>query len=160
MTKGFEDLTNEEIYDAFYDEYTTLKAFLHSHSFTGNPLACACGVETMKIFRDDNVVENNRKKFPIMQDYIDKKFSGKPHVGNIRHLGCVSAVELVKDVKTKENFDWKQRTGFQIFRKAITKGAYLRNLGDIIYFMTPYVIKEDEMIKLVDIAYESVYEVL
>lgn len=153
-------LTHEAIYDAFYDEYTTLKAFLHSHSFTGNPLACACGVETMKIFRDENVVENNRKKFPIMQDYIDKKFGGKPHVGHIRHLGCVSAVELVKDVKTKESFDWKKRTGFQIFRKAITKGVYLRNLGDIIYFMTPYIITEDEMVKLVDVAYESVYEVL
>jgi len=153
-------MTHDGIYDAFYDEYTTLKAFLHSHSYTGNPLACAAGVETMKIFREDKVAENNGKKFPVMHEYLDKKFSGKPHVGEVRHLGCVSAVELVKDTKTKEKFDWKARTGFQIFRKAIEKGAYLRNLGDVIYFMTPYVITEDEMVKLVDIAYESVYEVL
>lgn len=153
-------MTHDSIYDAFYDDYTTLKAFLHSHSYTGNPLACAAGVETMKIFREDNVVENNAKKFPVMHEYLNKKFSGRPHVGEVRHLGCVSAVELVKDVKTKEKFDWKDRTGFRIFRKAIEKGAYLRNLGDVIYFMTPYVITEDEMIELVDIAYESVYEVL
>ncbi|MGE4268278.1 MAG: adenosylmethionine--8-amino-7-oxononanoate transaminase [Deferribacterales bacterium] len=153
-------MTHDGIYDAFYDDYTTLKAFLHSHSYTGNPLACAAGVETMKIFREDRVVENNAKKFPVMHEYLDKKFGGKPHVGEVRHLGCVSAVELVKDVKTKEKFDWKARTGFQIFRKSIEKGAYLRNLGDVIYFMTPYVITEDEMVKLVDIAYESVYEVL
>ncbi|MGE4319377.1 MAG: adenosylmethionine--8-amino-7-oxononanoate transaminase [Deferribacterales bacterium] len=153
-------MTHEDIYDAFYDEYTTLKAFLHSHSYTGNPLACACGVETMKIFRDDDVINANRKKFPVMHEYINKKFGGKPHVGDIRHLGCVSAIELVENTSTKKNFDWKKRTGFQIFRKAVEKGAYLRNLGDVIYFMTPYIITEDEMVKLVDIAYESVYEVL
>ena len=142
-------LTTDEIYSAFYDDYTKLKAFLHSHSFTGNPLACAVANETMKMFKELNVIEENRKKFPVMQEYIDKKFAGQPHVGEVRHLGCVSAIQLVKDVKTKENFDWKDRTGFQIFRKSITKGAYLRNLGDVIYFMTPYVITEDEMIKLV-----------
>lgn len=153
-------LTTDEIYFAFYDEYASMKAFLHSHSFTGNPLACAVAVESMKIFKDENVISSNRQKFPVMQDYIDKKFGGKPHVGEIRHLGCVSAIQLVKDVKTKESFDWKERTGFQIFRKAVTKGAYLRNLGDVIYFMTPYVITEDEIVRLVDIAYDSVYEVL
>ncbi|ADD67881.1 adenosylmethionine-8-amino-7-oxononanoate aminotransferase [Denitrovibrio acetiphilus DSM 12809] len=153
-------LTTDEIYSAFYDDYTTLKAFLHSHSFTGNPLACAVANETMKMFKELNIIEENRKKFPVMHEYINKKFKGQPHVGEIRHLGCVSAVELVKDVKTKESFDWKDRTGFQIFRKSITKGAYLRNLGDVIYFMPPYVITEDEMIKLVDIAHESIFEVL
>lgn len=153
-------VTTDEIYAVYYDDYTTLKAFLHSHSFTGNPLACAVANETMKIFREDNVVENNRTKFKVMQDYLTEKFAGRPHVGEVRHLGCVSAVQLVKDVRTKEGFDWKERTGFQIFRKAVTKGAYLRNLGDVIYFMPPYVISEDEMIKLADIAFESVYEVL
>jgi len=153
-------LTTDKIYSAFYDDYTTLKAFLHSHSFTGNPLACAVANETLKIFKEDNVIEKNREKFPVLQEYLDKKFTGKPHIGEIRHLGCVSAIQLVKDVKTKKSFDWKERKGFQIFRKSITKGAYLRNLGDVIYFMTPYVITEEEMIKLADIAYDSIYEVL
>ena len=88
------------------------------------------------------------------------KNSNCKNIGEIRHLGCVSAIELVKDVRTKEPFDWKNRTGFQIFRKAIEKGAYLRNLGDVIYFMPPYVISEDEMIQLIDIEHESIYEVL
>jgi adenosylmethionine-8-amino-7-oxononanoate aminotransferase len=153
-------LTTDEVYSAFYDDYTTLKAFMHSHSFTGNPLACAVANETMRMFKELNVIEENSKKFPVMQSYIEEKFSGQRNVGEIRHLGTVSAIQLVKDVKTKEGFHWKERTGFQIFRKAISKGAYLRNLGDVIYFMTPYVITEDEMIKLVDIAHESVYEVL
>jgi adenosylmethionine-8-amino-7-oxononanoate aminotransferase len=153
-------LTTEEVYDSFYDDYTSLKAFLHSHSFTGNPLACAVANETMKIFNEDNVIDENNKKFPVMQEYIDKKFAGKPHVGDIRHLGTVTAIEFVKDVATKEAFDWKKRTGFQMFRKSLTKGAYLRNLGDTMYFMTPYIITEDEMVKLVDIGYESYSEVL
>lgn len=153
-------LTTDEIYMAFYDDYTSLKAFLHSHSFTGNPLACAVANETMKIFKENNVIETNKEKFRVMHEYLNKKFEGKPHVGEVRHLGCVSAVQLVKDVKTKEGFDWKERTGFQIFRNAVQKGAYLRNLGDVIYFMTPYIINEDEIVKLVDIAHDSVYEVL
>lgn len=153
-------LTTDEIYSAFYDEYTSLKAFLHSHSFTGNPLACAVANETMKMFEELNIVEENKTKFKVLQDYLDEKFTGKPHVGEIRHLGTVSAIQLVKNVSTKETFDWKDRTGFQIFRKAITKGAYLRNIGDAMYFMTPYTITEDELIKLADICYESVYEVL
>jgi len=164
LTSGYLPLaaviTTDEIYSAFYDEYTSLKAFLHSHSFTGNPLACAVAYETMQMFKELNTIEENRKKYPVLQEYLDRKFTGKPHVGEIRHLGTVSAVQLVKDVSTKEAFDWRERTGFQIFRKAITKGVYLRNLGDTLYFMTPYIITEDEMVKLADIAYESAYEVL
>jgi adenosylmethionine-8-amino-7-oxononanoate aminotransferase len=153
-------LTTDEIYDAFYGDYTSLKAFLHSHSFTGNPLACAVAAETMRIFRDENVIEENRAKFPFMHSYIKELFEGRPHVGEVRSLGCVCAVELVKDTATKEPFDWKARTGFQIFRRSITKGVYLRNLGDVIYFMPPYIITKDEMKKLAETAYASVNEVL
>ncbi len=77
LTSGYLPLagvvTTDEIYSAFYDDYTSLKAFLHSHSFTGNPLACAVANETMKIFREDNVIETNWQKFSVMHEYINQK---------------------------------------------------------------------------------------
>ena len=53
-------VTTEDVYSAFYDDYPTLRAFLHSHSYTGNPLACAAALATLDIFEEDNVIENNK----------------------------------------------------------------------------------------------------
>lgn len=153
-------LTTDEIFYGFYDDYSAGKAFLHSHSYTGNPLACSVAAETLKIFRDENVIENNKPKFAHMRKCIEEAFGGHPNVGEIRHTGFVSAVELVKNKEGNLPFESGLRTGFQIYRKAVEKGALLRNLGDIIYFMPPYIISRDETETLVDIARESVKEVL
>ncbi|MCD8569800.1 MAG: adenosylmethionine--8-amino-7-oxononanoate transaminase [Geovibrio sp.] len=153
-------LTTDEIFYGFYDDYSAGKAFLHSHSYTGNPLACSVASETLKIFRDENVIENNKPKFAHMSKCIEEAFGGHPNVGEIRHTGFVSAVELVKNKEGNLPFESGLRTGFQIYRKAVEKGALLRNLGDIIYFMPPYIISRDETETLVDIAQESVKEVL
>lgn len=153
-------LTNDQIYSSFYDEYETLKAFLHSHSYTGNPLACAVAVETLNIFEDENVLFNNINKFAFMNRTIKEIFDNFKYLGEIRNLGTINVVEFVSEKKSKSGFDWKERTGFQIYRKAVEKGAILRNIGDCMYFNTPYVITEEEITKLINIAYESAREVL
>ncbi|MDI9738678.1 aminotransferase class III-fold pyridoxal phosphate-dependent enzyme, partial [Stutzerimonas stutzeri] len=53
-------LTTDRLYQAFYDDYSTLRAFLHSHTYTGNPLACAAALATLDIFAADNVIEANK----------------------------------------------------------------------------------------------------
>jgi adenosylmethionine-8-amino-7-oxononanoate aminotransferase len=153
-------LTTDEIYDAFYDDYTSLKAFLHSHSYTGNPLACAVAVEVLNIFEEENILEKNKEKYQYLQKRVKERFSNYKFCGEVRYKGFIVAVELVKNRENKEPFDWKERIGFQIYRKALEKGALLRNLGDIIYFMPPYVIELDEIDKLVDIAYSATKDVL
>jgi adenosylmethionine---8-amino-7-oxononanoate aminotransferase len=153
-------LTTDEIYRAFYGEYAELKAFLHSHSYTGNALACAAAVETMHIFREEDVLRSNEAKYALMQRLVRERFGHEPHVGEVRGLGFICAVELVRDRATLEPFDWKARTGLSIYREAMKRGALLRNLGDIIYFMPPYVITEHEIERLVDIAHASMKAVL
>jgi adenosylmethionine---8-amino-7-oxononanoate aminotransferase len=153
-------LATHEIYQAFYHDYTELKAFLHSHSYTGNALACAAAVETMRIFHDDDVLQGNVPKYTLLQRLVRERFENEPHVGEVRGLGFICAVELVRDRETREPFDWKARTGLRIYREALKRGALLRNVGDIIYFMPPYVITEAEIERLVDIAHSSMKAVL
>lgn len=145
-------LMKDKIYDAFYDDYSTLKAFLHSHSYTGNPLGCAVALETLNIFEEDNVIENNRAKSKMMRDMVTEKFKDIPYVGEFRQQGMIGAIELVKDPVTKEEFDWQKRIGYQIYKLALKNGVLLRPLGNIIYFIPPYVINENEMDLMTSVA--------
>jgi adenosylmethionine-8-amino-7-oxononanoate aminotransferase len=153
-------LTTDAVFDAFYHDYADDKAFLHSHSYTGNPLACAAACATLRIFEEDDVINANKAKIAYLQQAVRERFAGYRHVMEIRHTGWITAVELYADPGRKEPFDWRKRTGFQIYREAIKRGAWLRNLGDIVYFMPPYVITEAEIDKLADIALDAVKAVL
>ncbi len=152
-------LTTDSIYDAFYDEYATLKAFLHSHSYTGNPLACAVALEVLDIFEEENILEGLLPKAAHLASYREK-FESLPWVGEFRQLGMIAAIELVKDRETREGFPWEERVGFQIFKKSLEHGALLRPLGNVIYFFPPLTITEEEMDRLADIAHRSIVEVL
>ena len=153
-------LTTDAVFDAFYHDYVDDKAFLHSHSYTGNPLACAAACETLRIFEEEDVIAANRPKIAHLQAAVRQRFAGCRHVVDIRSTGWITAVELYADPERNIPFDWKARTGFRIYREAIARGAWLRNLGDIVYFMPPYVITTGEIDRLVDIAYDSVKAVL
>lgn len=148
-------ITKGCIYDAFYDDYNTLKAFFHSHSYSGSTLGCAVAVETLKIFKDDKIIENNIEKSKHMEKRMKDYFSDLDFVGDIRHLGMIGAIELVKDKNTKEPFDWKERVGYHIYRKAVKKGVLLRPIGNILYFIPPYIINHDEIDKMIDVARTS-----
>jgi adenosylmethionine-8-amino-7-oxononanoate aminotransferase len=134
----------EEVYGAFYDDYDTLKTFFHGHSFTGNPLAAAVGVESLKIFEEENVLERNKPLQGILRDGFDS-FRDYPCVGDVRTLGMVGAVELVKNKKTKEPFDVCERIGLPIYEGGLKEGVILRPLGNVVYILPPYVITEEEL---------------
>ncbi len=153
-------LTTDAVFDAFYHDYVDDMAFLHSHSYTGNPLACAAAVETLRIFEDEDVINANRPKIAHLQAAVRQRFSGHKHVADIRSTGWITAVELMADPASKTPFDWKARLGLQIYRQALSRGALLRNLGDTIYFMPPYVITLEEIDRLTDIALDAVTAVL
>ncbi|WP_408022320.1 adenosylmethionine--8-amino-7-oxononanoate transaminase [Solidesulfovibrio sp.] len=153
-------LTTDAVFDAFYHDYADDKAFLHSHSYTGNPLACAAACATLRIFEEDDVIVANRAKIAHLQRAVRERFAGYRHVMEIRHTGWITAVELYADPERGQPFDWRARTGFHIYREAVKRGAWLRNLGDIVYFMPPYVITLEEIDRLADIALDAVKAVL
>jgi adenosylmethionine-8-amino-7-oxononanoate aminotransferase len=148
-------LTTDAIYDAFYDEYTRLNAFLHSHSYTGNPLACAAANATLAIFRDEPVLERNRDTSKALLRSVEH-LRDHPHVAEIRQRGMILAIELMQDPKARTPFPWQERRGLRIYRHALSRGALLRPLDTTIYFMPPYVIEPAEIDLLARIATEGV----
>jgi adenosylmethionine-8-amino-7-oxononanoate aminotransferase len=148
-------MTTEPIYAAFYDEYVKLNAFLHSHSYTGNPLACAAANATLAIFRDQPVIERNRETARRMAASVEHLRDHR-HVAEIRQRGMILAIELVKDRATRTPWPWQERRGLRIHRHALSQGALLRPLGTTIYFMPPYVIEADEIALLARVATEGV----
>lgn len=151
-------LTTDEVYEAFYDDYETMKAFLHSHSYTGNPLACRVALEVLNIFADEDILSRNREKGVYMKELATELFQGLPYVGEYRQTGMVGAIELVKNKKTKEPFPSNERIGYQIYQMALEKGLLLRPLGNILYFMPPYVITKKEINTMLHLALESMQQ--
>ena len=160
LTAGYLPLslvvTTDEIYSAFYADYEELKAFLHSHSYTGNALACAVARESLRIFRDEDVLSRNEQKARMISEKVANLFSGHPYVGEYRQLGMIGALELVADQKTKAAFDWQKRVGYGIYRIALEDGVLLRPLGNIIYFMPPYIVEEKDIEKMIRVAFDSI----
>src|SRR5574344_154832 len=151
-------VTTDKLYNAFYDDFSTLKTFYHGHSFTGNPIACAVAVETLKIMEEEKIIENLPSKIESFEKSL-KKFNDLKHVGDIRHIGMIGAVEIVKNKETKEPYLFTDRVGHKVFLLAMKKGAILRPIGNIIYFMPPLIITEQELENLTQIAYDSIKEV-
>jgi adenosylmethionine-8-amino-7-oxononanoate aminotransferase len=151
-------LTTDEIYAAFYDDYASMKAFLHSHSYTGNPLACAVAVEVLKIFEEEDILSSLAPKMSLLDGQAER-FEALPHVGEFRRFGMVAAVEMVGEKKGKVPYPWQERRGLEVYRKALNMGALLRPLGNVVYFMPPLTIAEDELRQLLDIAFAAISEV-
>jgi adenosylmethionine-8-amino-7-oxononanoate aminotransferase len=148
-------LTTEAVYAAFYDEYTKLNAFLHSHSFTGNPLACAAALATLDIFRTDNVIERNKALAAHMAARA-QDLAVHPHVSEVRQTGMIVAIEYVRDKKTREPYAWQERRGLRIYRHSLERGVLLRPIGSVVYFMPPYVITPEEIDLMVEVAREGI----
>ena len=153
-------ITTQKIYDAFYADYLEGRAFMHSHTYSGNPLGCAAANEVLNIFKEENILAEAQRKAPIFNEMILEKFGKFKNVGDIRDVGLINAIELVKNPQTKESFDFNHRIGYQIYRKAIDKGVLLRPLGDVIYFNPPLTMGVEDMDFVTDVAVDCVKEVL
>lgn len=144
-------LTTDCVYEAFYDDYENLTAFLHSHSYTGNPLGCAAALATLDIFKSENVIESNKVLIAEFAKQCER-FHDHPNIGDVRQRGMITAIELVKNKSTKEPYPWQQRRGLEVYKYGIENKVLLRPSGDVIYFMPPYVISTEEIKMLVDVA--------
>jgi adenosylmethionine-8-amino-7-oxononanoate aminotransferase len=148
-------LTSERVYQAFYDNYSTLRAFLHSHSYTGNPLGCSAALATLSIFKEDPVLENNRSLAKTMQE-ATAHFIDHPHIAEVRQRGMILAIEMVKDKASREFYPWQERRGLRVYQYGLQKGVLLRPLGNVVYFMPPYVITSEQIIDLAEVAWEGI----
>ncbi|HET6604040.1 MAG TPA: adenosylmethionine--8-amino-7-oxononanoate transaminase [Xanthomonadaceae bacterium] len=139
-------LTTARVYECFLDD-SRERAFLHSHSYTGNPVACAAANATLSIFEEEPVIERNRVLATAMSARL-QRFADHPHVGEVRQTGMIAAIELVADKATRRTWDPGERRGLAAYRAALEHGVVLRPLGEVLYWMPPYCIGEDELEKL------------
>jgi adenosylmethionine-8-amino-7-oxononanoate aminotransferase len=148
-------LTTNRIYDAFYAEYSAGKAFLHSHSYTGNPIACRAALATLSVLRDDPVLERNRTLAAHLAKRI-APLAAHPNVGDVRQTGMIAAIEVVRDKMTRGPFPASERRGLRVYRHGLERGVVLRPLGNVVYFMPPFCVTAEEIDLMVDVAIEGI----
>ncbi|MGA3599246.1 adenosylmethionine--8-amino-7-oxononanoate transaminase [Lysinibacillus agricola] len=151
-------LTTDDVYNAFYDDYGTMKAFLHSHSYSGNTLACRVALEVLTMFEEERVIDIVQNKGERMRKLAMQAFEQLSFVGEYRQVGLVGAIELVANRETKEPLPSEERIGYQIYKRALEKGLLIRPLGNILYFMPPYIISDDEMRFMIDTTKETLMQ--
>jgi adenosylmethionine-8-amino-7-oxononanoate aminotransferase len=148
-------LTTDDVYAAFYDDYANLSAFLHSHSYTGNPLACTAALATLDIFAKDAVIEGNRPKATYLGRRA-RELENHEHVAEVRQCGMIVAIEFVKDKRSREPYPWTERRGQRIYRYSLDQGVLLRPVGNVVYFMPPYIVDDAQMDLMVRVAAEGI----
>lgn len=148
-------VTTDEVYQSFYDDYSALKAFLHSHSYTGNALACSAALATLELFERDYVIAANRKLSEHMRT-ATAQLAEHDHVAEVRQRGMILAIEMAQDKRQRKPFPWQERRGLRVYEYALRHEVLLRPLGNVIYFMPPYVIRPEEIDRLAGVATEGI----
>ena len=136
-------LTSDEIYDAFYGD-DKAKTFYHGHTYTANPVSCAAALASLELFREEDTLGRVKGLAPMFRDQLDG-LRRLPVVGDVRSIGMIGAIELVRDKKTKEMFDPERRLSLDIYRAGLERSIILRPLGDVIYLFPPLSVKECEL---------------
>lgn len=128
-------ITSDEIYKAFYDTYESNLGFLHSHSYTGNALACAAANAVLDIFESQSILRKNKNLSDFIASLWDN-LSKLENVCNVRYCGMIFALDIVESRH--------KRAGLEVFKRGLKKGLLLRPLGNTIYFMPPYIISKKQ----------------
>ena len=142
-----------DIFNAFYADYKEGKSFLHSHTYSGNPLGCRIAVEVLKIFKEENILAMVQEKGAYLQAKMEELFEGKDYVKSYRRIGMIGAIEI-------HEIPGQERVGRKIAALALEKGVLIRPIGNIVYFMPPYIITKEEINTMLQVCKESIEEYL
>ena len=153
-------MATEEIFSAYLGDYKDLKTFFHGHTYTGNPLACAAALASLKVFAEEKTLDDTVFG-PKASKYDEgmKKLGQLEHVGSARYRGLMGGVEVVKDKATKESYPFEERIGYQIILEARKNGVMLRPLGDVIVLMPPLAVSPEELDLLFNVTAEAIKKV-
>lgn len=152
--------TTDKIYDAFYDDYNKGKQFMHSHTYSGNPIGCATALAVLNILKEEDILAKASIKAERFHNNLQDAFGNHKNIGEIRHIGLINAMELVTDKASKTGFPTEKRIGYEIYKKALSHGLLLRPLGNVIYFNPMLNIDDADLDKSIAIAKQAMDEVL
>jgi len=151
-------LATEEIYRAFYADYREQKTFFHGHSYTGNALGCAAALASLDIFEREKTLDSLKGRIEYLADLLES-IQSLPHVGDIRQCGIMVGIEMVRDKRTKEPYPWEEAIGVKVTREARRRGVVIRPLGNVMIFMPPLCINDEQLEYLVTVTKESIQSV-
>lgn len=163
MTGGYlpmaATLTTAEIFNEFLGEYSEFKTFFHGHSYTANQLGAAAALASMDLLEHQR---SKRDRLRLEHDMIAQlaRLWELPQVGDIRQVGLIAGIELVKDWRTKEPFDLRDRVGMRVCAAMARRGVLTRPIGNVVVIMPPYCVTSSQMARIIDALYRSVRSVL
>jgi adenosylmethionine-8-amino-7-oxononanoate aminotransferase len=147
LTAGYLPLAVTAVTNAVYDAFLSddrARTFFHGHSFTANPLACAVALASLDLIEEDNVLARIARLERQLREGL-APLAQTPMVGDVRVLGGVAAIELVSNKATKDAGGYLDQIGPRLYPAFLERGLLLRPLGNVLYFMPPYVITDAEV---------------
>jgi adenosylmethionine---8-amino-7-oxononanoate aminotransferase len=147
-------LTTQEVFDAFLGEYEEFKTFFHGHSFTGNQLGASAALANLKLLEDDRLRAG-------LEKHMREEAKGLwelPNVGDVRQVGMVMGVELVRDWRTRKAFKLVERAGIRVCEAMARRGVLTRPIGNVIVIMPPYCTTRAQVRKIFQALRDSVAE--
>ncbi|HSP18541.1 MAG TPA: adenosylmethionine--8-amino-7-oxononanoate transaminase [Myxococcaceae bacterium] len=151
-------LTTERVYEAFLGEFASARTFFHGHTFTGNALACAAALASLRLFATERVLERVRRTAEVLRPGL-AAIAELEHVGDVRQRGLMVGIELVRDRRTKQPYAYAERIGHQVCLALRRRGILLRPLGPVLVMMPPLSLTEAEALRLGDAVREAIVEV-
>ena len=137
-------LARRKIFDAFLAPRAANQQFFHGHTFGGNPLAAAAALASLELFDSERVLEQMPAKAERLRQGLAPLID-HPHVGQVRQLGLIAAVELVECRETQQAFPAAWELGHRVCQAALDSGVWVRPLGDVVVLMPPLAISCDEL---------------
>ncbi len=148
-------LATEEIFNGFLGPHESRRTFFHGHTYTGNALACAAALASLRIFETDHTLEKLQPKIRQLTAWLEG-LRAHPHVVEVRQCGFMAGIELVESKSPRRDYPAPTRMGHQVTREARRHGAIIRPLGDVVVLMPPLSIADQELERLLDITARAI----
>ena len=152
-------LTTQPVFDVFLGEYGEFKTFFHGHSYTGNQLGAAAAIASIDLLQTS-------RSFRMRADLESKLRNGLQtlwtlqNIGDIRQVGLVAGIELVKDWRTRKPFALREQAGIRVCRAMAKRGVLTRPIGNVLVIMPPYCTTAEEMRKIIEVTRNAIAETL
>jgi adenosylmethionine---8-amino-7-oxononanoate aminotransferase len=151
-------LTTEDVFSAFLARYEDYRAFFHGHTYTGNALACAVGLASLRLFAEEGTLERLQPKIARLRERLARDIAPLRHVGDVRQQGFMVGVELVADRDARTPYPPVARIGQRVVAAARARGVVMRPLGNVVVLMPPLAIAPGDLDLLLDVARDSIRE--
>jgi adenosylmethionine-8-amino-7-oxononanoate aminotransferase len=152
-------LTTEAVFNSFLGEYAEFKTFFHGHSYTANQVGAAAALASLELLEGNPSIRSRRRLEETLREEL-KTLWALPHVGDIRQVGLIAGIELVKDWRTRQPFELRERAGIRVCEAMARHGVLTRPIGNVVVLMPPYCTTRLQARRMVAALAEAIARVL